>query len=120
LTFLIPHNDLVDDAFGGAVAVGQGERGGHGVVVDEQAFGEGTQRGQLRVGANPLDPGVQACGVLGQVLVVVGGEQRGEGADVAGGGLEFGAAFEGVFQAGLRGGGEFRWVGGDPAGEPAG
>lgn len=38
----------VDDTFGGSVAVGQGEAGGDGVVVDEQAFGEGTQRGQVR------------------------------------------------------------------------
>ncbi len=111
---------LVDGAFGGAVAVGQGECGGDGVVVDEQAFGEGPQRGHRLVGADLLDPGVQPCGVLVQVAVVVGGEQGGEGAYVAGGGLEFGAVFEGVFQPGLPGGGEFRRVGGDPAGEAAG
>lgn len=65
--------------------MGQGEPGGDGVVVDEQAFSERAQRGHPGVVADEGDPGVRRGGVFGQVTIVVGGEQRGEGADVVGG-----------------------------------
>ncbi|WUE08666.1 hypothetical protein OHA25_07920 [Nonomuraea sp. NBC_00507] len=56
-------------------------------MADEQAFGEGTQRGSLLVGADLVDPGVQVCGVLVEVAIVICGEQGGEGAHVADDGL---------------------------------
>ena len=51
------------DAFGGAVAVGKGEAGNHGVEVSVQAPGEGVQVRQ--VGCSDLgDPARECVGVV--------------------------------------------------------
>jgi hypothetical protein len=59
----LDHLGLGVDAFGAAVVVGEGERGGGSLDVQVEAAGEGVQVGQVRIAraGDPLpEPGVVA------------------------------------------------------------
>ena len=83
----------VDAAFDGSGVPGCGQALGDGAEVLLEAFGEGRYAGQFS-GAGVADP-------LREVLAGELGEHRGERADVAGGDLEFGAAFQQRLELGL-------------------
>ena len=62
------HLDLVDVAFHGGGAVGQGEPGGDGVLVAPDAAGEGVQLG-LVVGFNAGEPVLEGEQALAAVII---------------------------------------------------
>src|SRR5579859_5529721 len=79
------HLDLVDVAFHGGGAVGQGEPGGDGFLVAADAAGEGVQRGQV-AGFDLGEP------VLEGEQALAAGHHLGEAGDVAGQGAQVRAA----------------------------
>ena len=113
MTILIPQNDLVDVAFHGAGAVGQGEPGGDGLLVAADAVGEGVQLG-LVVGLDPGEP-VFEC-----EQALAAGHHLGETADVAGQGVQVRAAGRDGGEPGLVFGVKAVRAGQQPAGDLAG
>jgi hypothetical protein len=109
LTNLIPQNDVVDAAFDGAGAPVHGQAVGDGVEVLLQALGERRDAGQAG-GAGVADP-------LREVLAGELGDHDSERPDLAGGGLQLGAAFEDGIEPGPVVLGEGVRVAGDPAGD---
>jgi len=90
LTTQIPQNDVVHAALDGARAPAHGQPVGDGVEVLLEALGEGGDPGQggLAGGGHPLR----------QILAGQLGDHGGEAADLAGCGLEFGAAVQDGFE----------------------
>src|SRR3984885_5548571 len=87
------------ESFDLAGVPGQGERAGDGLVVLADAGGEGGQAGLAGVGLDGGQPGVEVAGAA------AAGEDLGEGGDVAGQGVEFGAAAAQGGQPGFVAGG---------------
>lgn len=79
----LEHLDPVDMAFDGARVPGQGQAGDDGVAVPVDAGGERVEAGQV-----VLPDGVEP---VRQALALALGEHRGEGPDVAGERVDFGA-----------------------------
>jgi hypothetical protein len=104
LTILIPQNDLVDVAFHGSGAVGQGQPGGDGLLVTADAGREGMQLG-LVVG---LDRGEPAWELLVSGAV---GHHLGEAGDVGGQGVDVRAAGADAGQLGVVAGVAAGWAG---------
>ncbi len=105
----LDHFDVVDAAFDGSGVPAAGQALGDGVEVLFEAFGEGRYAGQSG-GPGAADP-------LREVLAGELGEHRGEGADMGGGGLEFGAAFQQGLELGLLVFGQGIRMAGEPAGD---
>jgi hypothetical protein len=85
-----------------------GQAPGDGVEILLQAFGEGRQGGQFG-GPSVADP-------LREILAGELGEHRGEGAEMPGGGVEFGAAPQRDLELGLLIFGQEVRMAGEPAG----
>jgi hypothetical protein len=103
------HFDVVDAAFVGPGVPAAGQALSDGVEVLFRAFGEGGQARKLG-GPDVTDP-------LREVVAGELGEHGGEGAHVAAGGPEFGAAFQQGLELGLLVFGQGVRMAGEPAGD---
>jgi hypothetical protein len=101
----------LDPAFDRAGVPAAGQALGDGVEILLEAFGERRHAWKLG-GPDVADP-------LREVLAGELGEHRGERADVAGGGLEFGAAFQQGLQLGPLVFGQGVGMAGEPTGDLA-
>jgi hypothetical protein len=111
LALALDHFDVIHAALDRAGASGHGQAAGDGVEVLFQSLGERRDARQARA-AGGGDP-------LRQVLTGELGEHDGERADLAAGGLQFGAAVQDRLEPGLLVLGQGAGAAGEPVGDVA-
>lgn len=106
------HLDPVDVSFDDTGVPRQGEPGDDGIAVTVDARGEGVEAGEV-VAPDGVEP-------LGKAFALALGEHLGEGPDVSGEGVEFGAVDQDGLEPKVVGLWEGLGAPEDPAGDDAG